>query len=58
MSKAEAQVLISNLQNIIQDLRDLDPNNAPQHVIEDRARNIETLQEAAKALATTFGVSI
>jgi len=58
VSKAEAQVLISNLQNIIQDLRDLDPNNAPQHVIEDRARNIETLQEAAKALATTFGVSI
>ena len=58
MSKAEAQVLISNLQNIIQDLRDLDPNNAPQPVIEDRARNIETLQEAAKALATTFGVSI
>ena len=57
MSKAEAAVLIASLQRIIQDLRDLDPNNAPQHVIEDRARNIETLNEAAKALATTYGVT-
>jgi hypothetical protein len=58
VSREEARIVIQRLMQVIDDLRDLDADGAPQHVMQDRERHIETLQEAAADLRNTYKVSV